>query len=47
LRGYGLAWTAAVASVIPCCSPCYVLGIPFGIWAIILLQKPEVRSRFR
>jgi hypothetical protein len=47
LRGYGGAWAAAICAVVPVCSPCFVLGIPFGIWAIVLLRKPEVRQRFR
>ena len=47
LQGYGMAVTAAVLSVIPCCSPCYVCGIPFGIWALIVLRRPDVRCRFR
>jgi hypothetical protein len=45
-RGYSLALTAAIVSMIPVCSPCFVLGIPFGIWAMVLLRRPEVRARF-
>lgn len=47
LRSYRDAFVAAVLSVIPFCSPCFVLGIPFGIWAIIVLMRPEVRVRFQ
>lgn len=47
LRSYGLAMTAAVLAVIPCCSPCYILGIPFGIWAIVVLAQPNVKLAFR
>ena len=43
-KGYSAAFTAAIIAVIPICSPCFVLGIPFGIWAIVLLLKPEVRE---
>jgi len=46
LRGYSNAMVAAVLAVIPVCSPCFVLGIPFGIWAIIVLMRTEVRARF-
>ncbi|MBN2291138.1 MAG: hypothetical protein JXM70_01860 [Pirellulales bacterium] len=46
LRGYRTAMTAAIVAMIPICSPCFVLGIPFGIWAIVLLRKPEVQRRF-
>ena len=47
MKGYKSALAAAGASSIPCCSPFYLLGIPFGIWAWILLMKPCVRARFR
>jgi hypothetical protein len=47
LRGYRNAMVAAVLAMIPVCSPCFVLGIPFGIWAIIVLMRPEVRARFQ
>jgi hypothetical protein len=47
LRSYRDSFVAAVLSVIPVCSPCFVLGIPFGIWAIIVLIRPEVRARFQ
>jgi len=47
LKGYRSAFSAAVLSAIPLCSPCFVVGIPFGIWALILLRRPAVRHRFR
>lgn len=46
LKKYNLAKAAAIVAVIPCLSPCCLLGIPFGIWAIIVLNKPAVRSAF-
>jgi hypothetical protein len=46
LRNYRSAYTAAILSVIPVCSPCLLLGIPFGIWAIVVLNRPEVKQRF-
>lgn len=42
-----LARIAAILSIIPICSGCYVLGIPFGIWALIVLNRPEVKAAFR
>jgi hypothetical protein len=47
LRGYRNAMVAAVLAVIPVCSPCFVLGVPFGIWAIIVLMRVEVRAMFQ
>ena len=45
VRSHGLALTAAILGVIPCCSFC-CLSLPFGIWALVLLLKPEVKSQF-
>jgi hypothetical protein len=47
LRNYAMAMTAGVLSVLPCCSACWVLGIPFGIWALVVLNRPDVRQAFR
>jgi hypothetical protein len=46
LKRPGLAKASAILAVIPCCSACYVLGIPFGIWALVVLNRPEVSSHF-
>ena len=46
LKSFSAVFCAAIISVVPCCSPCLVLGIPFGIWAIVLLLKPEVKASF-
>jgi hypothetical protein len=47
LRSYGLCQLAAILAVIPCTGPCYLVGIPFGIWALIALNRPGVRDAFR
>lgn len=47
VRGFGLAMTGAIISMVPCMSPCCVIGIPFGIWALIVLLKPEVKYAFQ
>jgi hypothetical protein len=46
LSSYGLAMTAAVIALVPCFFSCCGLGIPFGIWALMVLSKPEVKSQF-
>ena len=46
LESYSYASAAARLSVIPIISPFIVLGIPFGIWAILVLSSKEVRSAF-
>lgn len=46
LSSYRNAYTAAILAIIPVCSPCFLLGIPFGIWSIVVLNRPEVKQRF-
>lgn len=46
IRSFGWALTAAILAVIPCTSPCCLLGLPIGIWALIVLYQPEVRAAF-
>jgi hypothetical protein len=31
---------------VPCISPCCLVGLPIGIWALVVLNKPEVKSSF-
>ena len=46
-RSYGWAMTASILAVIPCVSPCCLVGIPIGIWALVVLSKPEVKAQFQ
>jgi hypothetical protein len=46
LAGYGFALAAAIVAMIPCFSPCCLIGLPIGIWALVVLNKPEVKSQF-
>jgi hypothetical protein len=43
---YGLAKISAILAVIPL-SCCFPLSIIFGIWALIVLGKPEVKAFFQ
>ncbi len=47
LESYALAMTAAVVALVPCTSPCCVLGLPFGIWALVVLGDAAVHAAFR
>jgi len=47
LENHGLAVASSILAIIPCTSPCCLLGIPVGIWALVVLTKPEVKSAFR
>jgi hypothetical protein len=46
LEKHGLAMAASIISMIPCISPCCLIGLPIGIWAVVVLSKPEVKSAF-
>lgn len=46
LKKRWMAMTAAIICCIPCCSPCVILGIPFGIWALVLLNSQEIKPHF-
>jgi hypothetical protein len=47
LESYGLAMTGAIVGMIPYLSPCCPLGLPFGIWALVVLSNGSVRAAFR
>lgn len=48
LENYALSMTAAILAMIPCIFfPCCLLGLPFGIWALVVLNDPWVKSAFR
>jgi hypothetical protein len=45
LQSWGLSLAAAIAALLPC-SCCCILGLPLGIWAIVILAKPDVKAAF-
>jgi hypothetical protein len=47
LESFGLAMAASIIAIVPCFSPCCLLGIPFGIWALVVLNDPFVKSSFK
>ncbi|HKI69403.1 MAG TPA: hypothetical protein VKA67_07440, partial [Verrucomicrobiae bacterium] len=48
LRSYEFSITAAILCMVPCVTPCcgWIFGLPFGIWALVVLRSPEVKSSF-
>jgi len=46
LTGYSFARIGAIIAIIPCVSPCLLLGIPFGIWGMSALNDQDVRKAF-
>lgn len=47
LEGFVLTVVTVALLMIPCTSPCCCIGIPVGIWILVVLFKPEVKSAFR
>ncbi|MFN0196616.1 MAG: hypothetical protein ACKVT0_07710, partial [Planctomycetaceae bacterium] len=45
-RAYPLAMAGCILASIPCCSPCLVLGMPFGIWGLVILTQEDVKQSF-
>jgi hypothetical protein len=46
-RNRNLAICAAVLATIPLTSCCFAAGSIFGVWALVVLMKPEVKAFFR
>jgi hypothetical protein len=40
------AMAASVLALIPLLSPCCLIGLPIGIWSLVILSKPEVKQSF-
>ena len=47
LSQYGLCMVASILAMIPCISPCCVIGLPIGIWCLVVLTKPEIKEAFQ
>jgi len=47
LRSRELCPVASVLAMIPCTSPCCPVGIAMGLWALLVLNRPDVRAAFR
>ena len=45
-KNLGLAKIAAVLSIVPITSCCFLMGIPIGIWSLVVLRRPETRAVF-
>jgi len=47
MRMWGFALAGTIMSMINCFNGCCCLGLPFGIWALIILLDQEVKTAFR
>jgi hypothetical protein len=46
LRSYEFAFVAAILAMVPCLTPCCLVGLPFGIWALMVLARPGIKGQF-
>jgi uncharacterized protein DUF4339 len=45
-KNYAFAFTGCILAMIPCVTPCCFIGLPFGIWGLVVLCRPAVKSQF-
>ncbi|MFN8525904.1 MAG: hypothetical protein U0821_22620 [Chloroflexota bacterium] len=45
LQSYGLCMAGAIVGMLPC-SGCCLVGLPVGIWALVVLMNDEVKRAF-
>ncbi len=46
LTQWSLCVAASIIAMIPCISPCCLVGLPIGIWSLVVWTKPEVKTAF-
>ena len=46
LKQWNIAVVASVLAMVPCISPCCIIGLPIGIWALVVLMRPDVKDAF-
>ena len=47
LKDYRSAFFASIIGMLPICGGCFILSIPFAVWACVLLNEPNVKRRFK
>ena len=47
LKQWNLSVVASVLAMIPCISPCCIIGLPIGIWSLVVLMRPDVKAAFK
>jgi hypothetical protein len=46
LQAYGFAVTVSILAMVPLTSACFPLGLPIGIWALVVLSRADVKQAF-
>jgi len=45
LENYGISLAATIVAMVPC-HICCIIGLPVGIYSLIVLMKPEIKTAF-
>lgn len=45
LKNYRLCRVSAIVAILPT-GPDVVFGVPFGLWALLILRRPDVKAAF-
>ncbi len=46
LKSYHLSVAISILAMLPC-SGCCIIGLPVGIWSLVVLLKPDIRAAFQ
>jgi hypothetical protein len=46
MGNYGLSMAGAIASIVPGVTGCCCTGMPFGIWALVVLMRADVKDGY-
>lgn len=46
LQSLTACFTASILAMVPCVSPCCLIGLPIGIWALVVLNQSTVKAHF-
>jgi hypothetical protein len=46
LQSFGLCIAAAIIALVPCISPCCCIGLPVGIWVLVVMNSADVKPYF-
>lgn len=47
VKGWGLALTGTIIAMLNFGNLCCVLGLPIGIWSLVILLQNDVQARFK
>jgi len=47
LQNWGLSLAASIIALLPCISCGCLLGLPIGIWSLVILNDAQVKASFR